>query len=82
MGFDTFMEYLPRHVAVYYTKLKSLTKKIQQTAGSIGFIQKSLRHKIVPTFAKTKGHFGNRNEKLRAEKTILKSHLEEHKKHL
>ena len=29
MVFDIFIQYLPRHVAVYYTKLKSLTSKIQ-----------------------------------------------------
>ena len=82
MVFDIFMQYLPRHVAVYYTKLKSLTSKIQQTAGSIGFVQKSLHHKVVPTFARLKGQFINRNDKLRAEQAILKSHLLDDKKYL
>ena len=82
MAFDTFIQYLSRHVAVYHTKLKSLKSKIQRTAGSIGFVQKSLHHKVVPTFAKLKGQFINRNKKLRAEQAILKSHLVELKKHL
>ena len=81
MAFDIFMQYLPRHVALYYTKLKSLTSKIQQTAGSIGFLQKSLHHKVVPTFARLKCQFINRNDKLRAEQAILKSHLLEYKKY-
>ena len=79
MAFDIFILYLPRHVAVYFTKLKSLTSNIQRTTGSIGFVQKSLHHKVVPTFARLKGQFVNRNEKLRAEQAILKSHLMEHK---
>ena len=79
MAFDIFIQYLPRHVAVYYTKLKSLTRKVQRTAGSIGFVQKSLHHKVVRTFARLKGEFINRNDKLRAEQAILKSHLLEHK---
>ena len=39
MAFDIFIQYLPRHVADYYTKLKSLTSKIQQTAGSAEQVQ-------------------------------------------
>ena len=82
MVFDIFIQYLPRPVAVYYTKLKSLTSKIKRTARSFGSVQKSLHHNIVPTFAKLKHHFVNRNDKLRTEQAILKSLLEEHKKHL
>ena len=55
-----------------YTKLKSLTSKIQWTAGSIGFVQNSLHHKVVQTFSELKGQFMNRNEKVRAEQAILK----------
>ena len=66
---------------IYYTKLKCLTSKIQRTAGSIGFVQKLLRHKVVSSFARLKGQLINRNDKLRAEQAILKSHLLEHKKH-
>ena len=72
MVFDIFIQYLPRHVAVYYTKLKSLTSKIQWTAGSIGFVQNSLHHKVVQTFSELKGQFINRNDKVRAEQAILK----------
>ena len=81
MAFDIFMQCLPRHVAVHYAKLKSITIKMQRTVGSIGSVQKSLHNKFVPTFAKLKGHFVNRNDKLRAEQAILKSHLVEHKKY-
>ena len=80
MVFDIFMQYLPRHIVVYYTKLKSRTSKIQRTAGSIGFVQKSLHHKVFPTFAKLRGQFINRNDKLLAKQSILKTHLVEHKK--
>ena len=76
------MQYLPRNVAVYYIKLQSLTGKIQQTAGSIGFVQKSLHHKVVPTFAKLKGECLDINGKLRAKQVISKSHLIEYKKKL
>ena len=47
-----------------------------------GFVQKSLHHKVVPTLAKLKDQFINRNDKLRAEQAFLKSHLAEHKKKL
>ena len=82
MAFDILIKYLSRHVTVYYTKLKSLTSKIRRTAGSIGFVEKSLHHIVFPTFAKLKDHFININDKLRAEQAILKSHLVGHKKYL
>ena len=80
MVFDVFIQYLPRHVAVYYTKLKS--SKIQWTIEfmwSIGFVQNSLHHKIVQTLFEMKGQFININDKLRAEQAILKNNLLEHK---
>ena len=79
MVFDIFIQYLPRPVAVYYTKLKSLTSKIKRTARSFGSVQKSLHHNIVPAFAKLKHQFVDRNDKLRTEQAILKSLLEEQK---
>ena len=79
MTFDIFKQYLPRHATVYYTKLTFFTSKIERTAGSLGFVQKSLHYKVVPTFAKFKGQFINRNDKLRGKEVILKSHLTEHK---
>ena len=83
MVLDIFIHYLPRHAAVYYTKLKYLTSKIQRTTGSIRFVQKSLHHKVIPTFPKLKSQLViNRNDRFRAEQTILNSHLLEHKKHL
>ena len=56
--------------------------KILQIAESIPFVQKSLDHNVVSNFAKLKGQFINRYEKLHAEQAILKSHLTEHKKTL
>ena len=82
MAFDIFIQYLPRHFTVYYTQLKSLISKIQRSGGSIEFVQKLLYHKVVSIFAKLKGQFINKNEKLRTGQAILKSHLVEHKKHL
>ena len=35
---------LPRHIAVEYYKLKSLSSKIQRTSSSIGFIYKAIFH--------------------------------------
>ena len=43
---------LPRHIAVEYHKLKSLSSKIQRTSSSIGFIYKTIFHEVRPTFAR------------------------------
>ena len=51
MAFDIFMQYLPSHIVIYYTKLKFLTSKIQRTAESIRFLQKPSHHNVFPTFA-------------------------------
>ena len=62
---------LPRHMAVEYYKLKSLSSKIQRTSSSIGFIYKAIFHEVIPTFAKVKGQFVNVKDKYKAEKFIL-----------
>ena len=71
---------LPRHIAADYSKLKSITSKLQRTASSIAFIKKALHHNLAPTFAKAQGQFVNNKDKTRAEELMLKSNLVEHKR--
>ena len=73
---------LPRHIAVEYYKLKSSSSKIRRTSSSIGFIYKAIFYEIIPTFAKVKGKFVNKEDKSKAEKSILQSHLTIHRHNL
>ena len=54
MAFDDFINTLPRHIAIDYHILKSLSPKIQKALFNIGFIQHVLFHELIPTFAKIK----------------------------
>ena len=69
---------LPQGIASLYHKLKNLTSKLQRTAASIGFVQKSLWNRCTPTFAKVNGNFASDAESYAAEKSILKANLQEH----
>ena len=82
MAFDSFINTLPRHIAIDYYKLKSLSSKIQKAASSIGFIQHALFHEVTPTFAKVRGQFINHKDRYNAVKSILNSHILEHRKNL
>ena len=82
MAFDSFINTLPRHTAIDYYKLKSLSSKIQKAASSIGFIQHALFHEVTPTFAKMRGQFINHKDRYNAVKSILNSYLLEHRKNL
>ena len=73
MAFDMFIQYLSIHAAVYYTILESLTSKIRRTTESIGFVEKSLNHKVAPTFATLKSKLINKNDKLSAEQALIES---------
>ena len=73
---------LPRHIAIDYYKLKSLSSKLQKGACSIGFKQHALFHELTPTFAKVKRQFINHKDKYSTVKSILSSHLLEHRKNL
>ena len=54
MAFDDFINTLPRHIAIDYHILKSLSQKIQKALFNIGFIEHVLFHELIPTFAKIK----------------------------
>ena len=56
MAYPVFNNLLPIHITGDYLELKSLSRKIQRTSSSIGFINQALFHQITPTFAKVKGH--------------------------
>ena len=51
---------------------------MEVAAGSIGFIKKALYHKITPKSAQVQGNFINKNNKYKAEKGILLSHLNDY----
>ena len=74
------LDILPRRYTTLFNKLKSLTSKLQRTASSIGFIEQSLFHRVIPTFAKVKGQFLNERDKWKSSEIILKSQLHKHKK--
>ena len=75
----SFIKLLPRQIAKHYTKLKSVTSKIQRTKSSIAFIQKTLYYKVTLTFAKVKGQFINLKDQRSAVKKVLLSHLKDHR---
>ena len=51
-------------------------------SSSIGFIYKEIYYEVIRTFAKVKSQFVNTKDKYKAEKSILQSHLTEHKHNL
>ena len=69
-----------RQIAVLRSSILSTTIKLQKTAASIGFVQYALHNGLTPTFARVKGNFRNKRDKRRAEESILKSELYEHRK--
>ena len=66
---------LPDRVAVQYIQLKRIMSKMHRTSSSIAFIKKAIYNDITPVFAKVKGQFINKNNQLKSEKLIMKSHL-------
>ena len=68
---------LPRYIAAAYLKLKSITSKLQTTASSIAFINKSLHRSLLHTFAKVHGQFVIIKDKTRAKESILQGNLVE-----
>ena len=75
---NSFNNHLPRHIAVHYWKLKSITAKIYEATSSIGFIKKRIYHEVISTFAKVNGQFINKRDKWKCEHQLLLSHLESH----
>ena len=69
------LDILPRRYTTLFNKLKSLTSKLHRTASSIGFIEQSLFHGVIPTFAKVKGQFLNERDRWKSSEIILKSQL-------
>ena len=71
-------KYLPKSIAVKKKDLSNVTSKIYKTVGSTGFIKKALYHEVIPKFAQVQGNFNKKNNKYKAEKSILLSHLNDH----
>ena len=82
MANNLFINILPRRITVFYFKLKYTTSKIQKTASSIGFINHALAINVTPKFAKVNGQFIDVKDRLDAERKLLISHLQNHKKKL
>ena len=78
MAFFSIVKCLRKRIAVKKRYLSNITSKIYKTAGSIGFIKKPLYHEIRPKFAQVQGNFINKNDKYKAQKSILLSHLNDH----
>ena len=55
-----------------YYELKKVTSKIQKTASSIGFLNQSLYHDFIPTFAKIKDLFNSIKDKHQGERKIIR----------
>ena len=53
---------LPRRITTSYYKLKAITKKIQKSASTIGFIEQAIYHQFTPTFAKVQRNFIDKRE--------------------
>ena len=51
---------------------------VKKTALSIGFLNQSLDHNLIPTFVKIKGLFNSPKDKHQAERKIIKRHLAIH----
>ena len=80
---DNFILLIPiEHIANKYYELKKVTSKIQKTASSIGFLNQSLYHNVIPIFAKIKGLFNSAKDKHQAERKIIKRHLKNHHSNL
>ena len=69
------------HIADKYYELKKVTSKIQKTASSIGFLNKS-QYNFIRTFAKIKSLFNSTKDKHQAECKIIKRHLTNHHSNL
>ena len=70
--------HLPRRVANVYFNLQRYKKKQHQAASSIGFIRKCLHLNVTPKFATVKGQFTSKAAKIKTERDIMTSHLEQH----
>ena len=55
---------------------------VKKAASSIGFLNQSLYHNFIPTFAKMKGLFNSPKDKHQAERKIIKRHLAIHHSNL
>ena len=73
------LDILPRQYTTLFNKLKSLTSKLRKTVSSISFIEQSLFHGVIPTFAKVKGQFLYERDRWKSSKVILKPQLHKHK---
>ena len=71
-------EKLPKHVAIMYKHLRSVTSKLHRTSGSISFTKKALYHEIIPKFARVNSNSMNKNDQYKSKRSILSSHLNEH----
>ena len=80
---NNFILLIPiEHTADKYYELKKVTLKIEKTAWSIGFLNQSLYHNFIPTFAEIKGLFNSTKDKHQAEPKIIKRHIANHHSNL
>ena len=70
------------HIADKYYELKNVTLMIQEKRLSIAFLNQSLYHNFLPTFAKIKGLFNSTKDKHQAERKIIKRHIANHHSNL
>ena len=76
---DHFILLIPiEHIINKYYELKKFTSKIQKKASSVGFLNQSLYHNFILTFAKIKGLFNSAKNKHHAERKMIKRHLANH----
>ena len=69
---------LTTSTAEIYNKLYNTTSKLHKSASSIGFIKKTLYHKVTPKFAQINGQFINKQDQIDAERKLMLSHLNRH----
>ena len=63
----------PRRYITLFSKLESLTSKLQRIASSIAFIKQSFFHGVISTFSKVQ--FLNESDRWKSSEIILKSQL-------
>ena len=76
----SYINKLPRRIAEIYYKLRKEKSKLQRKAADIGFVEKAIINEVTPIFAKVRGAFTSPKDKWSAEKSIMKSNLDNHYK--
>ena len=62
---------MPGRIAYIYRDLRSTTSRLQKTVSSIAFIEDALHQHVAPKFATVKVSFLQREDKMKAERSVF-----------